>query len=54
MGNLKRVSAAAHGAKKEPQEPAENAEADGGWWRVLLLRGLVQGDLPGTYEMRML
>lgn len=47
MGNLKRAPAA-HSAKKEPQEPAEDAEADGGWWRVLLLRGLIQGDLLGN------
>lgn len=53
MGNLKKTAAAnaaARGKTKdsEPSDGLLEPEADDGWWRVLLLRGLVSGDLEGT------
>lgn len=52
MGNLKRATGGAVKTKTKALTPAhseDEGEPDDGWWRVLLLRGLIQGDLAGSH-----
>lgn len=45
MGKLTRSGGV--GKATHALEPTDDSDSDDGWWRVLLLRGLVKGNLAG-------